>query len=965
MYIELGLKYWKYHKKRAFFILFSIFLSVSALVSAALLVRSNKLQWLEEELVACGDCDFEFYNVSDEGEKKLRSDEHFAQFGAVYRCGYAKGESGTNFEVGYIEDETAEEMLHLTPIMGRYPEKSGEICIDKLTLNTMGYPTQLNQKISLTCLNWEEKELQTVSFMVVGIIEQTVVDEYGYQYIARGYESIEVSTQESQKINCPFAYITHDKAEEVYKTGFQKILLANVAITDTFDDQDMKELLSEKYSQEDFVYDFTKINNRSWVAQLLLGFSSMDSFTVDGSTTWGYHAAESRIGTDSTKPDFYSAVLIPVFFILIVLVTFLSLYHAISMTFSDRIRQNGMFRCLGMSRRSCQRHLLMEMLVLLIPGILLGYGLGFLIYAIVQKVQKYIFGIHVVGVGDVSSYFRPYLEDVTADPVLFPLLAICIALIPAVIFPAIRSGRVSPVAACAVRNRLQNKQKRFQVLLYMNLLVVMMAAIFGYCYFSADNDNKNEQYQTQLTSTGVAEWDYFMEQQKTLTAMGWGDELRHDTGISKEDLELLRNSSIVEWSEATIINLSTKVAVKNTQENEVTMDTLAGTDITEVTFPIYEEEREIYDLRIKREMKHRGYEKNEKVYQVPSIGIEDESWDALEKYVIEGSINLDKIKAGTEVVLVVTDTEGCTYHAGDNLPLNDDVYPDNIDVSEEYRRGGEVDFLEPTYEATENNWPQYCYARRKQLENVTIGAIMVIDDEMDSQKYFFDNNDVFPWNVFVSDETFQSWELPDNRYSKLWVNCKEGADTTEFERIWYQVLFSSQLMQNYVAQDIRDRMEATNSSGMTLFFAMLFMITIVSVIGITNTFRMGIQLERKRFSMLRAIGEKKSRLLGKKWAINFLLILIGGILSLIPVYVFDRFARYAVDLREEAFLAGEGLSVEHWAYDFPAYFLMEYHPVSVAVVASIIVLMFSSFVIGLCMKKELNCSIAEGIRESE
>lgn len=523
MYMELGVKYWRYHRKRALFILFSIFLSVAALVSAALLVRSNKLQWLEEELVACGDCDFEFYNVSETGERKLRADEHFAQFGAVYRCGYASGEAGAEFEVGYIEDKTAEEMLHLTPIKGRYPEKSGEICIDKLTLNTMGYPTQLGQEISLTCMDWKGKELQAVSFTVVGIIEQTVISEEGYQYIARGYEPI-VGTGQSETINCPFAYITQDRAEGIYGTDFQKILLANVAITDTFDDQDMKEILSEKYSEEDFVYDYTKINNRSWVAQLLLGFSSMDSFTVDGSTTWGYHAAESRIGTDSTKPDFYSAVLIPVFFILIVLITFFSLYNAISMTFSDRIRQNGMFRCLGMSRRSCQGHLMLEMAVLLIPGILGGYGLGFLIYFVVQQVQKYLFGIHVIGAGDVSEYFRPYLEDVTANPMTFPLVAICIALIPAVIFPAIRNGRVSPVAACAVRNRLRKKQKGFQALLYMNLLVVMVAAVFGYCYFNADNDNKNEQYQTQLTSTGVAEWDYFMAQYKPLTAMGWGDE---------------------------------------------------------------------------------------------------------------------------------------------------------------------------------------------------------------------------------------------------------------------------------------------------------------------------------------------------------------------------------------------------------------------------------------------------------
>ncbi|HBI60145.1 MAG TPA: hypothetical protein DDY31_02865, partial [Lachnospiraceae bacterium] len=107
MYLELGLKYWNYHKKRAFFILFSIFLSVSALVSSALLVKSNKIQQLEKNLYECGNFDFQLINVSERDEKKLRAEKRFEKFGAVYRCGYAKGSAGTDFEVGYLEDKTA------------------------------------------------------------------------------------------------------------------------------------------------------------------------------------------------------------------------------------------------------------------------------------------------------------------------------------------------------------------------------------------------------------------------------------------------------------------------------------------------------------------------------------------------------------------------------------------------------------------------------------------------------------------------------------------------------------------------------------------------------------------------------------------------------------------------------------------------------------------------------------------
>ena len=98
-----------------------------------------------------------------------------------------------------------------------------------------------------------------------------------------------------------------------------------------------------------------------------------------------------------------------------------------------------------------------------------------------------------------------------------------------------------------------------------------------------------------------------------------------------------------------------------------------------------------------------------------------------------------------------------------------------------------LDFVEPTYEAEGTNWPQYCFAKRKKLE-VTVGAVIVVKDEMAQQKYLYNYSGVFPWNVVVSNETFANWGLPDNRYSKLWVSCREGADVTEFERLWYRVL---------------------------------------------------------------------------------------------------------------------------------------------------------------------------------
>lgn len=310
----------------------------------------------------------------------------------VYRCGYAKGECGVTFEMGYIEDKTTEDMFHLTPIEGRYPENSGEICIDKVTLNSLGYAAKVGQKLELTCMDYNQSELKTESFMVVGIIEQRItMSDLGTEYIQRQFSG--VVNNEMVTVNAPYAYVYGKEANTIYKNGIQKILLANVAVTDNFDDQDMKNILCDEFIRDgvwtgEFLFNPNKVNNRSWMA--------------------------------------------------------------------------------------------------------------------------------------------------------------------------------------------------------------------------SDNYNKNEIYHTQLESTKLSGWDYFMDRDTNYTVKGYGSEIRHDTGISQNDLDTIRTCGAVEKSEAMIINLSTKITVESSENNRLTMDTL-------------------------------------------------------EKYVVEGRIDLDKIKAGKEVELVVQDIQECSW----------------------------------------------------------------------------------------------------------------------------------------------------------------------------------------------------------------------------------------------------------------------------------------------------------------
>ena len=86
---------------------------------------------------------------------------------------------------------------------------------------------------------------------------------------------------------------------------------------------------------------------------------------------------------------------------------------------------------------------------------------------------------------------------------------------------------------------------------------------------------------------------------------------------------------------------------------------------------------------------------------------------------------------------------------------------------------------------------------------------------------------------------------------------------------------------------------------------------------------------------------------------------------MVPVYVFDQIADKATRLIEEAFQNGVPLQMEHWAHRIAGYFLMKYHPHIVAVVVTVITILLTTVLIGVCMKRELNHSIVDGIRESD
>ncbi len=123
-----------------------------------LLVKSQKMVEADRILQDYGNYDVAFCQVTNKIEKKLESDSRLSELGYVYDLGNAFFEkSQSQVTLGAVEDKKTEKMYYVNPIAGRYPEKEGEICIDRITLRSNGFEEKIGQKLTLSCMDKKKR----------------------------------------------------------------------------------------------------------------------------------------------------------------------------------------------------------------------------------------------------------------------------------------------------------------------------------------------------------------------------------------------------------------------------------------------------------------------------------------------------------------------------------------------------------------------------------------------------------------------------------------------------------------------------------------------------------------------------------------------------------------------------------------------------------------------------------------
>ena len=480
---KLTIKNLKLNKKRTIVTIIGIMLSVALITAVASMYASGIKSLIKYETLIKGDFHTAFYNVPTSDIDKFVNNRNIEKLNITEGIGYAKVDSKNEDKpYAYLKGFTKDALNNLSVrlVKGRLPENTNEIVIPTHLKTNGRLDLKLNDSITLEVgkridskgseLSQSDKyqntageqlvEMQTKTYKIVGIIERPATNiEY---YTAPGYTFITYMDSKNLSGNVDiYAKFTKDGVKNWDKTIANILGVSQVLFRKVYNQEIESEKLTEQLKKT-YVFDINK-------------------YLIDLETN---PISSTSIG-DLGK----------VLAIVIVIIVFTSIFcikNSFDISITEKIRQYGMLRSIGATKKQIKRNVFYEATILGLIGIPLGIILGCL--------ATYILII-------ISNY---YLTDVIQTgfklELVFSTYAILVAIILGIItiyFSALKSAtRASKVSEIdSIRNsaNLKISSKKIKSPKYIKKLF----GIGGLISFKNLKRNKKK-YRTTIISITVS-----------------------------------------------------------------------------------------------------------------------------------------------------------------------------------------------------------------------------------------------------------------------------------------------------------------------------------------------------------------------------------------------------------------------------------------------------------------------------
>ena len=645
-------KYWSKHKKSLAALLFSGVLLCAVVCCAFLMIRQDQCRQLDEFYDKHGSFTAAIPVPSsfDKAIDLLSTDETVR--GTIYVIGEA-GIGMDKFHIGTLDDPKG--LAHIPLEEGRMPLNENEIAIDRGVLNKFGFFGKVGDDITL----------DTGTYKLVGIIDK----EYG--------EDRPGSSIREENVNQGNTYYTDDSKPTMYmplmftgadgsKTAkYSWVMLDKIKEIPYKHIQEPEQEIAEYLGSEGVSSDELNDKQHLYI---------WDFFNIKPAV-----ARNTFIGYENVNISMATRKLL-IFTAISVLIAVLSVIATLKNIFSDREDTISMLRRIGMSKRQIRVMYTTECIMLTFVQTLLGLGLGSAAHILITKAE-----VSALDKKDFLGFTSdPLVTQNSVDPFIVAVLCSAFVLAAGYLFLAVLTGS---------RKRFGRRRKAgslyrcfSKVFANKGVTVIQTFALSLICFGVLLG------YMTYHNTTGL----YLKNEKGETRFTRFVDTKYGELDLEKDGLKECYNAY-----PSYDIGLNDLVLIKSAQRyrgiDDTTADTLDGcvstgllpqtfiaaSDGTKLKYPISagsdEEKRFIAEHSCKEAKALINSDKQ--LYHAKTRLADKETIKKLSEYVISGSIDIDRLNSGEQMLFVVKDGDP-PVDAGEKLTVGSGATKDGFGIED-------------------------------------------------------------------------------------------------------------------------------------------------------------------------------------------------------------------------------------------------------------------------------------------
>lgn len=909
--MKLSIQYWRRHARRAALLLSTIMLGVMAMTAVALFARSATRWDVESSWTFAGDYDVYVPEADAEDWDVINNSELITRKASILNGGTCKTAFSEAYFFGSM-DADAQEMFHYAPDPGgRYPERAGEACGYRSVFQKMGIVPAVGTRFSMDLFDAEGNRLGSKAFTITGILNDG-------RFNACPARSMEATGGGGGEIDFPQIFVSEEDIPQSHT---------------------VTALLRCREDQAD--HDVANALKREGVLAV-----------ASDRVIWFYNLSGQMAETEAEMTrllrysygDFFSSFVVPVFFAIILFVSFVSIYGIFSEVMADRQRQMGVLRSIGLSRKGMIARLCAEGLFFAALGVALGIALGIAVYGICRLAINQVPGVYIYSAFGADATTRA----ISVNPFVLPCalgLAICAA---AIAIPMIRASRLMPREMMLMQKRGVARRaaaggggtgRIAQRVVRLGtggglgaralVFVTGWVFVFGAAFMAGKADYENSKLSDGDDS---AKADYAVHRDMASHMCGNVQFNRHGDGVSMEDLDAVMQSGDVAAADAVIQLPGVKVYYPEDAPRGEADKALEPLDLDHNIDSTREE-------LFRKSKEALGYAEGDRIYQVPCAAVGEEQLEALSPYVESGELDVGGLSDGSKVAII--EYEGAEmenpFSVGDHLDLTDVVIKNQEEEDFDFSTGEIPPGSKPQFDFTDANGtkgPGYVYGE-KALFGAEVCAVLRVSDAGLQARLYHESyimkeergEDESPYvspgyQILCGFGAPKSWGLPDGLITDLYVDLADGASQERFESLWYPIVGRSGDVENECNADVRLKERANNLRFLSLFAFMAALTFLIGAIGMANAYQFSISRNARSLQTMRAAGMSRAAMLKSHVREVVVWPLFSVATSVIPLAAFDvvrRYAyHYAFDLgHSRGILLEDGRWITNWQTLFP------------------------------------------------